>query len=102
MANKPVDYQIWLDIGNRGWYERLSQPLTHPYVLSRNWSYGNLWTDSDEVSTGLENLNRLSLGLLRRCRRKVFLGVSELGEQGYEHRGPFLQAIQRVLQSSAQ
>jgi len=101
MENRPVDYQIWLDLGNRGWYERLSQPLTHPYVLSRNWPSGSLWTDHDEVHTGLENLNLLSLGLLRRCRSKVFWGISELGEQGYEHRGPFLQAIQQVLKSSA-
>jgi hypothetical protein len=101
MANRPVDYQVWLDIGNRGWYERLSQPLTHPYVLNRNWPSGGLWTDSDEVKASLANLNRLSLGLLRRCRKKVFLGISELGEQGYEHRGPFLQAIQRMLQISS-
>lgn len=102
MMNRPVDFQIWLDIGNRGWYERLSQPLTHPYVLSRNWTSDRIWTDEDEVSYGLENLSRLSLGLLRRCRREVFLAMSELGEQGYEHRGPFLQAINRVLQKTAE
>jgi hypothetical protein len=35
--------------------------------------------------------------LLRRCRGTVFLGLSELGEQGYEQRGPLLLAFQRVL-----
>jgi hypothetical protein len=37
--------------------------------------------------------------LIRRCRRKIYLGLSELGEQGYEQQGPLLQAIQRVLRS---
>lgn len=34
MMNQPVDHQFWLDIGSRGGYERLYQPLTHPYVLA--------------------------------------------------------------------
>jgi hypothetical protein len=34
---------------------------------------------------------------LQRCRERVYLGLSELGEQGYETRGPLLQALQRVL-----
>ena len=40
MMNRPVDYQFWLDIGSRGWFERLYQPLTQPYVLSRHWQPG--------------------------------------------------------------
>ncbi len=45
MSNRPVEVQFWLDIGSRGWFERLYQPLTHPYVLSRQWPLGRLWTD---------------------------------------------------------
>ncbi len=41
MSNRPVDVQFWLDVGNQGWFERLYQPLTHPYVLSRDWQPGN-------------------------------------------------------------
>ena len=40
MSNRPVDYQFWLDVGGRGWFERLYQPLTHPYVLSRALAAG--------------------------------------------------------------
>jgi hypothetical protein len=29
----------------------------------------------------------------------IFLGLSELGEQGYEQQGPLLKAIQRVLRN---
>ena len=97
MRNTPVDYQFWLDIGSRGWFERLYQPLTHPYVLSRSWPIKNKWTDTDEIETGEEALYRLALGLIRRCRKKIYLGLSELSEQGYENRGPLLRAIDRVL-----
>lgn len=97
MSNRPVDYQFWLNAGGRGWWERLYQPLTHPYVLSRHWPSNEVWTDADEFETRQEALHRLTLGLIRRCRRKIYLGLGELGEQGYEQQGPLLQAIQRVL-----
>ena len=97
MSNRPVDYQFWLNAGGRGWWERLYQPLTHPYVLSRGWPPNEVWTDADEFETRQDALYRLTLGLIRRCRRKIYLGLSELGEQGYEQQGPLLQAIQRVL-----
>jgi hypothetical protein len=97
ISNRPVDYQFWLNVGGRGWWERLYQPLTHPYVLSRSWPVGAIWTDADEVEARQDALYRLALGLIRRCRRKVYLGLSELGEQGYEQKGPLLKAVQRVL-----
>jgi hypothetical protein len=97
MGNRPVDYQFWLDVGGRGWAERLYQPLTHPYVLSRHWPVGAPWTDVEEFESGQEALYRLALGLVRRCRRKIYLGLSQLGESGYEHKGLFLAALQRLL-----
>jgi hypothetical protein len=102
MNNRPVDYQFWLDIGSRGWFERLEQPLTHPYVLSRQWPADALWTDVEEYGTSQETLYRLALGLLHRCRHKVFLGLSELNEQGSDQKGPLLKAIQRMLRGAAQ
>jgi hypothetical protein len=99
ISNYPVDVQFWLDVGNRSWAERLYQPLTHPYVLSRNWSQGKVWTDVEEVEAGEQSLNALVLGLLNRCRRIVYLGLSEFNEQGYEQRGPLLQAFHRILQA---
>jgi hypothetical protein len=99
MNNYPVDIQFWLDIGSRSWMERLYQPLTHPYVLSRNWRGNEPWTDSNEVETGDQILNTLVEGLLNRCRRKIYLGLSEFNEQGYEQRGPLLQAFHRMLLS---
>jgi len=97
MANRPVDHQFWLNVGGSGWWERLYQPLTHPYVLSRRWPADAVWSDTDEVETRRETLYRLTTGLVRRCRRRIYLGMSELGEQGYEQKGPLLQAIQHVL-----
>jgi len=101
ISNYPVDVQFWLDIGNRSWSERLYQPLTHPYVLSRNWSANKIWTDVQEVETGEQVLYALVFGLLNRCRRKIYLGLSEYNEQGYEQRGPLLQAFHRTLRSLA-
>ena len=97
MMNKPVTIQFWLDPGSSGWYERLSQPLTHPYVLSRSWGADRQWTDADDVQYSKEAMARLISGLLRRCRERVCLGIAELGESGYEQRGELLRAFQKVL-----
>ena len=97
MRNQAVDYQFWLDVGSSGWFERLYQPLTHPYVLSRYWPGNRVWTDADEIEVRQDALVCLTQGLLHRCRRKVFLGLSELGESGSEQKGELLRALQRVL-----
>jgi hypothetical protein len=97
MRNIAVDYQFWLNIGGKGWSERLYQPLTHPYVLTRQWQVGRQWTDFDEVDASSDALYKLVIGLIRRCRKRIYLGYSELGEQGYEQQGGLLQAIQQML-----
>jgi hypothetical protein len=97
LSNRPVEVQFWLNVGGSGWWERLYQPLTHPVVLSRRWSEGQLWTDAEEYALRQHTMGRLVLGLIRRCRKAVYLGLSELGEQGFEQEGALLQAIQRVL-----
>jgi hypothetical protein len=102
MTNRPVDFQFWLDAGSNGWWERIYQPLTHPYVLRRDWEPGDPWTDEDEYRVRQESLYRLVLGLVRRCRQEIYLGISELGEQGYEQRGPLLQTIQSALRRTGE
>ena len=101
MTNRFVDYQVWLDVGSTGWWERIYQPLTHPYVLRRDWPAARPWTDADEFDARQEALNRLVLGLAHRCRRGIYLGISDLSEQGYEQRGPLLQAIQAALRRAS-
>lgn len=98
MMNRPVTVQFWLDIGSSGWYERLSQPLTHPFVLSRWWEPGRVWSDAEDVQYSREALARLVTGLLHRCRARVHICLSELGESGFEQRGELLRAFQKVLQ----
>ena len=97
MMNRPVAIQFWLDPGSSGWYERLIQPLTHPYVLSRGWEPGRVWSDADEVEVNQKAMARLISGLLLRCRERVYLGIAELGESGFEQRGELLKAFQKVL-----
>lgn len=104
MMNRPVTIQFWLDVGSSGWYERLSQPLTHPYVLSRGWdaSQGRMWSDADEIQASKESLARLISGLMHRCRERVYICLSELGESGFEQRGELLRAFQKVIVSNNQ
>ncbi len=102
MMNRPVSFQFWLDPGSSGWYQRLAQPLTHPYVLSREWDKDKVWDDADETRTAKEGMARLIAGLLHRCREHVYLGLAELSETGYDQRGELLRAFQRVIQNTSQ
>ncbi len=97
MQNRAVDVQIWLDIGSNGWWERLEQPLTHPYVLSRSWPQGKKWQDDDEVATNQAAMFRLIQGMLLRCRQRVHLVYLEVNEQGFEQQGALLKAFHTTM-----
>jgi len=104
MMNQSVDVQFWLDPGSNGWFERLNQPLTHPYVLSRTWETESkaghiLWTDADELTSNQGSLTRFVNGLFHRCRSHLYLGISNYSENGFEQQGNLLKAFQRVFQS---
>jgi hypothetical protein len=99
--DRPVSYQFWLNAGSLAWGRRLFQPLTHPFVLTRRWPRGRQWTDEDEVLAGEAMLRRVVLGLLRRCRVKVYLAFSELNPRGREERGPLLEWVQRLMRQVA-
>jgi hypothetical protein len=101
MSNRVVDYQFWLDVGSRGWHERLYQPLTHPYVLSRDWPVNQAWQDPDEQEATQEHLFQLIWGLTRRCRRGIYLGMNQLSEEGWENQGKLLVAINRIAREFA-
>jgi hypothetical protein len=97
MMNHPATIQFWLDPGSSGWFQRLDQPLTHTRVLSRGWPADRQWMYGDEEQANLESMRRLVLGLVRRCRQKIYLCMSTLGESGFEQRGRLLIALQAVL-----
>lgn len=99
--NQPVDYQFWLNIGSAGWGQRLEQPLTQPYVLSRQWEEGRTWGDADEFQASQDTVYYLVSGLIRRCRKRVYLGFSEYSEQGFEQRGTLMLAVQSMLRRLA-
>jgi len=94
MQNRACDYQFWLDAGSLGWWERLNQPLTNPYLLRRKQLDSTNWTDADEFHSNQASMHRVIQGLIRRCRKKVFISAVNINEYGNEHRGPLLQAIQ--------
>ena len=75
----------------------MNQPLTHPYVLSRNWTENRKWTHGDEEKTSQANMDRLVGGLIRRCKKHSFLCATGMNEQGKEERGPLIIAVQKIL-----
>ena len=97
MSNRAVGFQFWLDAGSHGWWERLFQPLTQPYILSRAWTSGRKWTDADEFSSNQESMARLVNGLLERCKSKVFFCTTGLNENGMEEKGRLLHCLQTLL-----
>ena len=97
MSNRSVKFQFWLDAGSMGWWERLDQPLTHPYVLSRHWQMGEKWTDSHEFNTNQNAMARLMRGLIDRCNEHIFIFTSGMSERGDAQRGPLLLAFQRLI-----
>ena len=100
MQNRAVDHQFWLNLGSKGWYERLEQPLTHAYVLNRQWQPGKKWTTDDELALGRFNLERTLIGLLRRCRGQVHLCTSDYSEAGIEEKGLLLTWAQNLFRSA--
>jgi hypothetical protein len=96
MENRPVANQFWLDIGSMGWWERLNQPLTNPYILRRGWQPGQLWTDAQEYQANQEHMQRIVEGLINRCRQKVYVSSVQVNEYGSEQRGALLRAFQTL------
>lgn len=96
MQNRSSQYQFWLDVGNLGWWERLNQPLTHPYLLSHRWKKGIVWTIQDEFQANQSAMLRVVQGLLNRCKEHVFISYVHTNEHGTEQRGPLLRAFQSL------
>lgn len=99
LSNQPVEYQFWLNIDSPAWTRRLQQPLTQPYVLSRQWPLGRVWTEADEQQTSRDMLLRVVTGLLKRCRKKVFVGYSKFDERGNEREGELRVVFDLLLRS---
>ena len=97
LSNTPADYQFWLDVGSRGWYERIFQPLTNPHVLNRDWKIGLPWRDAEEFALNHESLDRLSSGLIRRCRKGIFFCLTNTDERGFEQKGLLVKSLNKVL-----
>jgi len=97
LSNTPSDYQFWLDVGSRGWYERIFQPLTNPHVLHRDWETGLPWRDTEEVTYNLQNLSRLSTGLIHRCRKGIIFCLTNTDERGFEQKGLLIQSLNKVF-----
>ncbi len=96
MENRPAACQFWLDIGSLGWWERLNQPLTNPYILRREWSASQPWSYNQDYDANQEHMQRIVEGLLNRCTRRLYVFSVQVNERGSEQRGPLLQAFQTL------
>ncbi len=96
MENRTVACQFWLDIGSLGWWERLNQPLTNPYILRRGWQPGTVWSYNQDFDANQEHMQRLVSGLLNRCEKHLYVYSVQVNERGSEQRGPLLQAFQTL------
>lgn len=99
LSNQAVDYQFWLNIDSPAWSRRLYQPLTQPYVLSRQWVDGDIWADEHERLTSREVLYRVVTGLVKRCRKKIHIGYSRFDERGNERAGDLRTMFDYLLRS---
>jgi hypothetical protein len=97
LRNRSCAHQFWLDIGSNAWHRRIHQPLTNPYVLSREWDRRDVWSTAFEQRFEKERLTRIVLGLVRRCTDSVHLFASELSSHGQEQTGDLLVALGHVL-----
>lgn len=96
MENRQVAIQYWLDIGAMGWWERLNQPMTNPYLLNRNFDPSQRWTDAHEFNANQDAMQRLVAGLLNRCTSRIIVSAVRTNEFGSESRGPLLHAFQTL------
>lgn len=101
LGNRPVDYQFWVSVDHPAWGRRPLQPLSNPYILSKQWPPGRVWTDADEQAVSQQILNRAITGLLRRCRKQIYFGYSQFNESGYEQIGELRLAVDDVLRRHA-
>ena len=99
LRNKIYTYQVWLDVGSTSWHKRIPQPLTNPYILSRDWEIGRNWTASVEKFFEVERLERIVSGLIRRCSGGIYAYFSELSVSGQEQQGELLMALSRTKRS---
>jgi hypothetical protein len=97
MENRNVAYQFWLDIGSLGWWERLYQPLTNPYIFRPQWNSNEVWTNEMDYLTNKQSMRRLVNGLISHCSQSIQAASVQINEYGSENHGPLLQAFQTLL-----
>ncbi len=96
MENRMVQMQYWLDVGSMGWWERLNQPLTNPYLLNRNVDHSQQWTEAHEFNANQDTMQRVVEGLVNRCTGRIIANAVRINEYGSETRGPLQQAFQTL------
>ena len=90
LSNRHFAHQLWLDVSSTTWYRRIHQPLTNPYVLSKDWNLEYRWSATWDQRFEMERLTQIVFGLLMRCTDSIHLFASELNAYGKEQFGDLL------------
>ena len=101
LRNRSCAHQLWLDVGSTAWHRRIHQPLTNPYVLSKDWNRNDEWSAAWEQRFETERLTRMVSGLIRRCTDSLHLFASELSAHGQEQAGDLLVALGYAMREMA-
>ena len=101
LRNQTCAHQLWLDVGSPSWHRRIHQPLTNPYVLSRDWNPQEEWSSAWETKFETERLTCIVAGLTRRCTDSLYLFASELSAHGQEQTGDLLVALGHAMRGLA-
>ena len=80
-------------------YEKSKDIRDVPSAMDELKDNLSLWSDADELSSNQESLTTFVNGLLHRCRKHLYLGISNYSENGFEQQGNLLKAFQGVFQS---
>ena len=82
-------WQFWLDVSSSLWDKGGAATLFAAPLFLREWS-GRAWMPEDEVEADRQRLQRILRDLLGRVGERVYLCHSDLGVNGTEQTGSFL------------
>jgi len=90
---------VLVDVGSSAWWERLEQPLTHPYVLRRNYPLDMPWTDDMEAEANRPAVPNRD-GPDAALPDSNLPGVSGAGRGRFRAARPLLRVFQQILRQA--
>jgi len=74
-------------IRSRNWTRRVVKELSNPYILTKTWIPGDVYSEDIEQNIQKRNLSSMMKSILRRCSEKLIIYDCELSANGYINDG---------------